>query len=270
MGNFSEDLEMRWKNLGWGVAASVICANAGATDLSFTPNAIELLRLPAYCQVKFNSSPQSPEWKGWRDRIGTNYIDLHHFCVGINFVNRYWGARIAKDRSFYLQNALNNFDYMVKAEKPDFTLSAELYFHRGEVFKLMRRPAEAVRDFNHALSIDPRFVKPYLQLADLSVAGKSSARALEIVAEGLRHVPDSKALQRRYLELGGKEPFPEPIVAKAAEPEPQPATTIPAVETPIEPVPAAVSPQPDPTAATEPAPTIGTPSNPYCRFCPPE
>lgn len=261
---------MSWKNLGWSVAASVICANAGATDLSFTPNAGEMLRLPAYCQVRFSAPPQSPEWKGWRDRIGANYIDLHHYCAGINFVNRYWGARTAKDRSFYLQNAMNNFDYMVKAEKPDFTLRAELYSHRGEAFKLMRRPAEAVRDFNHALSIDPRFVKPYLQLAELNVAGKTAARALEIVTEGLRHVPDSKALQRRYRELGGKEPFPEPIVAKAAEPELQPVATAPAVERPIEPAPAAASPQPEPTPATEAVPTIGTPKNPYCRFCPPE
>lgn len=244
---------------------------AHALEAAPRPTDAEMLSLPAYCQVKFNAPPQSPEWKGWRDRIGANYIDLHHFCAGINFVNRYWGARNARDRGFYLQNAMNNFDYMVKAEKPDFTLRAELYSHRGEVFKLMRRPAEAVREFNHALSIDPRFVKPYLQLAELNVAGKSPARALEIVTEGLRHVPDSTALQRRYLELGGKKPFPDPIVAKAAEPEPQPVATAPAVETPIEPAPAAaVSPQPEPKAATEPAPTIGTPSNPYCRFCPPE
>ncbi len=261
---------MNYRKLSWGLAAIVVCAHAGAAEKSYQPTAAELRRLPAFCQVKLTLPRSSPEWKAWHQQIGENFIDVHHYCVGINFVNRYWGARSTKDRGFYLQNALNNFDYMVKAEKPGFPLGAELYSYRGEVFKLMRRPGEAVRDFNHALSIDPRFVKSYLQLADLSVAGKSSARALEIVAEGLRHVPDSTALQRRYLELGGKEPFPEPIVAKAAEPEPQPAATVPAVETPIEPVPAAVSPQPDPTAATEPAPTIGTPSNPYCRFCPPE
>lgn len=243
---------------------------AHALEAAPRPTDAEMTRLPVYCQVKFNAPPQSPEWKGWRDRIGTNYIDLHHFCAGINFVNRYWGARNARDRGFYLQNAMNNFDYMVKAEKPDFTLSAELYSHRGEVFRLMRRPAEAVREFNRALSIDPRFVKPYLQLAELNMAGKTPARALEIITEGLRHVPDSRALQRRYLELGGKEPFPDPVVAKMAEPEPQPVATAPSVEPSSEPAPAAASPQPEPKSATEPAPTIGTPSNPYCRFCPPE
>jgi tetratricopeptide (TPR) repeat protein len=259
---------MKWMTLGGALALGMVSFSAAATDLSFRPNDAEMARLPLYCQVKFNASPQSAEWKGWRDRIGSNYIDLHHFCAGINFVNRYWGARTAKDRSFYLQNALNNFDYMVKAEKPDFTLSAELYSDRGEVFKLMRRPAEAVKEFNHALSIDPRFVKSYLQLAELNVAGKSPARALEVVTEGLRRVPDSTALQRRYLELGGKKPFPEPIAAK---PEPQPVATAPAAEMATEPAPAvAASPQSEPVAATESQPKIGTPKNPYCRFCPPE
>ncbi|KVW97112.1 hypothetical protein ABW22_06385 [Thiobacillus denitrificans] len=253
------------------MAACTVCAHAGAVDFSSKANAAEMLRMPPYCQVKWNSPPTSPEWKSWRDQIGSNYIDLHHYCAGLNFVNRYWGARTPQDRGFYLQNAMNNFNYMVKAEKPDFALRAELYSHRGEVFKLMRKPGEAVKDFNHALSINPRFVKPYLQLADLNVAGKSNARAIEIVTEGLRHVPDSSALQRRYLELGGKKPFPEPVVAKAAEPVAvQPDAPASKPEAVNDPAPSATAlPESESAAQTEAAP-IGTPSNPYCRFCPPE
>lgn len=263
---------MNWKNLGWGIAASAVCAHAGAVDLSSIPNAAEMLRMPPYCQVKFNALPSSPEWKAWRNQIGANYIDLHHYCVALNNVNRYWGARNARDRSYYLERALDNFNYMVKAEKPDFALRAELYSHRGEVFKLMGKPGAAVKDFNHALSINPRIPRPYLQIADLHVAGKSPTRALETVTAGLRHLPDSKALQRRYLELGGKKPFPEPIVTKAPEPvSPQTAEVTPIPETVVEPVPDRASPPSSaPTIATEPQPPIGTLKNPYCRFCPPE
>lgn len=263
---------MNWKNLGWGIAACTLCAHAGAVDFSFKANAAEMQRMPPYCQVKWNSAPTSPEWKSWRGQIGTNYIDLHHYCAGLNFMNRYWAARNAGDRGFYLQNAMNNFDYMVKAEKPDFALRAELYSNRGEVFKLMGKPGEAVKDFNHALSINPRIVKVYLQIADLHVAGKSTARALETVTEGLRHLPDSTALQRRYLELGGKKPFPEPIVTKAPEPvTPQTAEVTLIPKTVVEPVSDLASPPvSEPTIATEPQPPIGTPKNPYCRFCPPE
>lgn len=256
---------MNWKNLGWGIAATLVCTHAGAADFSARPNAAEMTSMPPYCQAKFTLKQGSPEWNAWRDRIGSNFVDLHHYCAGLNFANRYWSARTPQDRGFYLQNAMSNFNYMVKAAKPDFALGAELYSDRGEVFKLMGKPGEAARDFNQAISINPRIVKPYLQLAELYVADKSAKRALETVTEGLRHIPDSTALQRRYLELGGRKPFPDPIVAKVGEPLPaQPEAPAPNPEA------TAVESRQEPAAQTESSPAIGTTSNPYCRFCPPE
>lgn len=243
-----------------------------ALDMSPRPNAAEMASMPPYCVARYKLAQGTPEWNSWRDRIGENFLDLHHYCNALTSVNRYWGARTPQDRGFYLQRALNNFNYIVNAAKPDFALRAEVYSDRGELFKLMRKPGEAVKDFNQALAINPRLAKPYLQLADLHVAGKASARALETVTEGLRHLPDSKALQRRYLELGGKKPFPEPIVAKVADPVPaQPAEAAPPVETTTGSAPAtAVAAGPEAAPAKEAPPPIGTPKNPYCRFCPPE
>ena len=256
---------MNWKNLGWGIAATLVCTHAGAVDFSSRPNAAEMTNMPPYCQAKFTLKQGSPEWNAWRDRIGSNFVDLHHYCAGLNFANRYWSARTPQDRGFYLQNAMSNFNYMVNAEKPDFALGAELYSDRGEVFKLMGKRGEAARDFNQALSINPRIVKPYLQLADLYVADKSAKHALETVTEGLRHIPDSTALQRRYLELGGRKPFPDPIAAKVGEPLPaQPEAPASNPEA------AAVESKQESAAQTESPPAIGTTSNPYCRFCPPE
>lgn len=261
---------MNWKHVCWGVAAGVACAQAGAVDSTFRPNPAEILRLPPYCQAKFNAPQGSAEWKAWRDRIGENFIDLHHYCAGLNYVSRYWGARSPQDRGHYLQRALDNFSYMARAEKPDFALSAELYSNRGEVYRLMRKPGEAIQDYSTAIARNPGLVKPYLQLAELHVANKAPSRALEAVSEGLRHVPDSTALQRRYLELGGKKPFPEPVAAKTAEPAP--AADVPAAQP--EPSPAQdaapAETKPEPAAAETARPAIGTPKNPYCRFCPPE
>lgn len=250
----------------WWMSAS---APAAAIDLSSVPNAVEMMRLPPYCAAKFKS-PQDPnEVKIWGDRIGSNFGDIHHYCEGLNFVNRYWGARTTNERSYYLQQARNNFDYMVKAEKPDFALRSELYSNRGEVFRLMGKLGEAIKDLNQAMSINPKVVKPYLQLADLYEGSKDRVRALEVTTEGLHNIPNSKALQRRYLELGGKMPYPEPVVAKAAESEPAqqtgavPAPTI--ITQPISGTPA--SPASEQAKVPENKPPIGTPSNPYCRFC---
>lgn len=262
---------MKWIYSGWLISMGVLSTPLAATDLSFQPNEVEMLRMPAYCQVKWRSPPSSPEWKGWRDRIGSNYLDIHHYCAGLNYVNRYWAAKNKKDRSYYLENAMNNFDYMVRAEKPDFALRSELYSSRGEVFKLQGRTGEAERDFRHAIELDPKLTRPYLQLIDLYEGRKQRKQALEVAKLGVRHNPDSKAMQRRYLELGGSQPFPEPFVPAITAPEPTPQVSAESAQAAtsetadVEPV-APATPEP---AAVTPPPT-GSPTNPYCRFCPPE
>lgn len=247
-------------------------APAAALDMDIRPNAAEMNSLPPFCAARFKVAQGSPEWKTWESRIGQNFLDVHHYCFALVAVHRYWGARTKQERGFYLQRALNNYDYIVNAAKPDFALRAELYSDRGELFKLMRKPGDAIKDFNQAIAINPRLAKPYLQLADLHVAGKAPARALETVTEGLRQLPDSTALQRRYLELGGKKPFPEPVVAEVAEPaSPPPADAAPVADKAAEPAPGAAAAEGTGAApAADAAPAIGTPRNPYCRFCPPE
>lgn len=250
-----------------------------AIDVSTIPNAGEMQRLPPYCVVKYTSSMNSPEYKAWSARIGQNYVDIRHYCSGINFINRYWAARTANERTYYLNNAMGEFNYMVGAEKPDFALRAELYSYRGEVFRLMGKFGEAINDLTKALTIDPKAARPYEQLADLYVKSKNPVRALEITTEGLRHLPDSKALRRRYDELGGKKPYPEPYVAQTEEPAQQPAS--PAADD-AKSLPAAAIGGADGREAsgTQESPSIrhdASPAassegrqNPWCRFCPDE
>ncbi len=245
-------------------------ATPATAEVTVLPEAVsdaEMARLPDFCAARMKTPWGSPESKAWVGRIGENFVDFYHYCAGLNFINRYWTAADTRQRTHYLQRADANFSYIVKALKPDFTMGADLFTNRGEVYKLMGRKADAIKDFRRATSIDPAFVRAYLQLADVLAGNKDRTHALEAVSEGLRHVPKSTALQRRYLELGGKEPFPTPVVNKDV-------TTSPAnPERPsTEPVPAAVHVEsaPQPAAPGGVAPAIGTPKNPYCRFCPPE
>lgn len=255
-----------------GVLACGVTANAYAVDESYY-NASDIPRMQPYCKAKLLPNTTPEESKYWGGRIGQNYGDLHHYCAALNYMNRYWSVRDAKDRGYLLSIAMNNLNYMVKAEKPDFPLRAELYSNRGEVFRLQGKPAQAVGDFRHAIELDPTLTRPYLQLISYFESIKKRGEALEIAKTGLRNRPDSKALQRRYLELGGKKPFPEPIAAPVAEPvSPQTADAVPAPEPE-----AVVTPSPantdtntnkTDTEAVIAPPPIGTPSNPYCRFCP--
>jgi tetratricopeptide (TPR) repeat protein len=254
-----------------------------SAEIDMLPYAIsdsEMKRLPPYCFARMSTPMGSPEYNAWRDRIGQNFGDFYHYCHGLNFINRYWGARTAKERGFYLQQAMAEFNYMVNGEKPDFTMRADLYANRGEVLKLMGKTGEAIRDFNTAINADTKNARVYLQLADVYLNAKDKGRALETITQGLRYNPESKSLRRRYLELGGKEPFPEPVPEARAEPA---AVTPPEAALP-EPKPApakatnmygveASSPQSvaGEAAAKPDSPVpIGNSKNPYCRFCPPE
>lgn len=244
---------------------------AHATDLTTRPNPAEMTSLPVYCQVRLNGLGK-PEFKVWEGKIGKNFEDIHHYCFGLNWMSRSLRTGSAQDRGYYLTQAIGNFDYVVRAEKPDFNpeIRAEVYLGRGEAYKLMGRPGEALSDFTKALTINPKMLRAYLLLADLQVSGKEKADALETITRGLRQNPDSKTLQRKYLELGGKKPFPEPQVEKAEEPKsPQQAALPPAAAQGVADAPAAPAHKPE-TDAPPMEQHIGTPKNPYCRFCPPE
>ena len=165
--------------------------------MSVRPNAAEMRSLPPFCAVRLNGTQGSPEWNSWRSQIGENFLDIHHYCFALVAVNRYWGARNPADRGFYLQRALNNFNYIIEAAKPDFTLRADVYSDRGNLFKLMGKPGDAVKDFNQALSINPRNAKPYLQLADLYMGSKDTTRALE-TGQGEIYRPGKSPLPELY------------------------------------------------------------------------
>ena len=205
--------------------------------------------------------------------MGLVFLHIHHYCMGLNFVNRARSTFSSRDNNMgTLGAAVRNFDYVLSAmsAKPEFYLHSEIMMNRGIALSMMKRNGEAVSSLLKAIELDAKQAGAYIALAELYDKMKNRSKALETVTEGLRHNPDSKAMQRRYLELGGKKPFPEPFKSaeqegassKAANPEAEPvaAGSKAAAEPQAQPV---TMPEPDPVQ-TE----IGMPGNPYCRFCP--
>lgn len=258
---------MNWKNVGWGVLAGLFCSHAAAVE-SWAPSDAEMASLPPYCKARMKSGQGSPDYRMWEQTLGRDFLHTHHYCAGINFINRYYRARSQRDKTFNLNNALESLSYMVEHASPSYSLMPDVYLNRGLTYSLMKRPGAAMTDMQKAIELNPRLVKAYNVLADYYVSTKRQSKALETVVAGVRHNPDARSLQRRYQELGGKLPYPSPIdppqveapTVKAAEDIPPPAqpTDEPAAEAAA-------------TAASVPetsAPRIGSPGNPYCRFCP--
>lgn len=257
---------MNWNQLGWGIVICMLSAHANAIE-PWVPTDSEMASLPPYCKVKMKSSSSSPEYKAWESALGKDFLHTHHYCAGINFINRYYRARSQQDKRFNVNNALSNLQYMVDHADAGYSLMPDVYLNLGVVYSLANQTAQAITHFNKAIELNPRQPRAYNALSDYYVKSKQSAKALEIVTTGLRHNPDTKSLQRRYTELGGKLPYPQPI-------EPAPAVEAVAAkpEEPATPTPSSVEPAASQTT-TKPAepvaqPKVGSPTNPYCRFCP--
>lgn len=261
---------MNWNQLGWGIVMAAFSTHANAVE-QWAPTDSEMASLPPYCKAKMKSGQGSPEYKMWERTLGKDFLHTHHYCAGINFISRYYRARSKQDKQFNLRSAQGTLNYMVEKASPTYSLMPDVYLNLGLVYSLTNQPAQAITHFNKAIELNPRQPKAYNALSDYYVKTKQSAKALEIVTTGLRHNPYTKSLQRRYRDLGGKLPYPEPI-------EPTPAVDVetakseePATPTPIS---SSVEPAASPTSTTPatvkpiPEPEIGSPTNPYCRFCP--
>ncbi len=260
-----------------GGALLIWTMSASAADiLPWAPSTAEMKLLPEYCKVRSTDNHKLPEFQSWMQRVGPKFLDLHHYCAGLNFINRYKYLVGDKNRNYYLSRAVPEIDYVAKDMAPNFPLASEVYLNRGIALQLMGKNTSAYSDFILALERDPRQVRAYLEVANFHLQAGNQPKALEIIAAGLSKVPGNKRLQKEFLALGGKEPFPMP--------EPSPPTGKEAdIETLVGPDRTSVVehtektdqgtsiiPSEDPADSEEKTsePKIGSPTNPYCRFCP--
>lgn len=218
-----------------------------------TPTESELKMLPPYCTAKLKNDPALIQV--YRPAIGPQFANIHHYCFALNFLNRFYSDSNRNEAKSYLAFALNDFNYMTQHLIPgNIPLTAEIYLNQGIAESLQGRDAEAVRDMQKAIEIDPRLDNAYAMQARFFSERHQQAEALKIVTQGLRYVPESKKLKRLYSKFGGKLPYPEPIDKEESKPalSSEDTSSMPVQTTP----------------AAEEKQKIGSPSNPWCRFCP--
>ncbi|MFN3715367.1 MAG: tetratricopeptide repeat protein [Thiobacillus sp.] len=234
-------------------AMVLMCLAAGAAHAADNTTAQEIAMLPPYCDAKIGKQePAAVEM--WRARMGhDNWIHMHHYCSGLVELNRYYRSARGRQRA-NLGNAINEFSGMLKAWTPDFYLRAEAHMNRGRALKYSGRDGQALADFEKALELDPGLSPARIDLADLYARLGKKAQALEVLKAGIARDPEKQSLRRRYQELGGD-------MKALADLKPVPAA--PAAEAPADATPPAAKP---PVQLVEPK--IGSPKNPYCRFCP--
>jgi len=206
---------------------------------------------------------------------------MHHYCDGLRFIDRAYAAMGNKqDMKHYLSESINNFDYVLTHTPEDYVMRGEVHVGKARALKLMGKHGESMVELTKALRYTPDSPAIYQALADYHQETGNKPKALEMVTEGLRRNPDSKGLKRRYTELGGKLPYPEaatktmPAEVTGAAP-PSGEATAQTADAPSEQIKlktegkAEAEPVSAQTTPAEPvaAPKIGSPKNPYCRFC---
>lgn len=238
--------------------------------------------MPEYCQAKYSRDPV--QYEKWLKIIGPHFIHTHHYCDGLGWLNRYYRAKSEREKKLILQSANGSFMYMVPRVDETWPMRSELYLNLGTVLALQKNDGQALGAMLKAIELDPKMARAYSLTASQYVKLKKQKEAVELLAEGLRHIPGNAGLQRQYEKLGGPLPYPDPYPQAAPETA---ASAAPAVEPPSTAVaqagePGAVQSAPaQDTSANAPAqaqppaiqpavvqPAIGSPSNPWCRFCP--
>lgn len=253
----------------WWVLWVMLAGGAQAADNTTQQ---EIAMLPAYCDAKIGR--QNPvDVERWRAQMNhENWIHMHHYCSGLIELNRYYRAARGKQQP-NLGNAVNEFTGMINGWRPGFYLIPEAYLNRGRAYRLMRHDGRALADFIKALELDPGLTQASVELSDVYKAAGKKQEALDVLKRALERKPDSKVLKRRYTALGGN---PDSLVRAAPDTPAPPAAATPEVPTPPAPaldVTAPAQASSDAAPAPKPPvqliePKIGSPKNPYCRFCP--
>lgn len=201
---------------------------------------------------------------------------FHHYCWGKLSKLRYYSAKTAEKRKSAIHVWRGEMEYIVKTTGErglEWGYMHVIHKEIAESYLFEKNYGQAIIEGEKALALDRDYVPAYVVIADAYAGANKRDKALETATEGLKHAPESRPLKRRYTELGGKLPYPEPYVKAAGAAEAAPVENPATAKVQPEPVPAPPSDAPPESAGqTETPPIVESPkqpgANPYCRFCP--
>ena len=156
--------------------------------------------LPPYCKAR-SGKTTSTDAENWKRRMGKAWTHLHHYCSGLDYLNK---ANVAYDRETrikLLNKALDGFSYMQKNARHEFILQPEISTQKGRVYLKLNQDGAALQEFHNAIKLKPKYTPAYSELSDYYRDNNNPEDARKILELGLRHNPKSKSLKRRLDKL---------------------------------------------------------------------
>lgn len=145
----------------------------------------------------------------------------HHYCWGMLSKMRHYSAVNKIKRAQEIRIWHNNMQFIVDwTQKQQINWPYLPWIHKelAEAFLADKNPAKALQSAQKAISLNKEYPDGYIVLSDSYLAVGNRKMALEAASEGLRFAPNSKGLKRRYKELGGVMPFPQPTKSDETSP----------------------------------------------------
>jgi len=181
----------------------------------------EMQLIPPYCPhtmgFKYGdaSSRTSPMAKHWVARMGDSFWHMHHYCWARITLSRAQKAGTPQQtRRALLEEARNDYNYVIDRTPGDFVMLPEVYTRLGEVELLLDNPNKAKAAFDRARAQKPDYWPAYSYWAEFLLKKGQRPEALKTTAIGLSYAPDSKVLRELFRVLGGK---PSDIPPRPAE-----------------------------------------------------
>lgn len=98
----------------------------------FGPTDAELMLLPPYCHARIKGDDNTK--KMWGAQMGNDvFVHLHHYCFGINYMNRMMFTVDSKEKAFNARRAITNFDYVIQRWPPSYPLTIEAIKYKAQV-----------------------------------------------------------------------------------------------------------------------------------------
>ena len=157
--------------------------------------------LPPYCKARYGRTTTT-DAENWKRRMGNKaWSHLHHYCSGLDSLNKANVTIDREERTKMLNNALGGFSYMEKPHLSEFILQPEISTQRGRVYLKLDQYGAALQEFHKAIKLNPKYMPAYRELSDFYLDNDDPEEARRILELGLKHNPKSKSLKKRLDKL---------------------------------------------------------------------
>lgn len=193
--------------LGW-LACALLAASGGAAADPMNPataSAGELARLPEYCHHVWGYTRDPKERANWFIRMGPVFEHMHHYCWGMLKANRAAtpGTDPLMRRSLYA-SAVGECQYVLRNNPdPKFVLLPEIYFRMGEWEAANESWVQAIEYYRQSIALKPDYWPPYVGIAEVEMKLARRDRAVAVLQQGLKVVPDERHLKEALTHAEG-------------------------------------------------------------------